>query len=119
MSAPLSPLRGQLTNGNTGTLWVVDADLEGIGVVAGSDQPSSYNNSLNIRPSRVGQTSVVDRHSNVQLRDGDLETHVGKHLHGLRGVVRSGPADKVSLETIAGEGRALTEELLGDSSVSE
>ena len=99
--------RPRLTDCNSWAVSVVKTSLNDVFVVL-SPAPKGQSCSkitgkakslLDRQPSGVGDTLVVDRYSYIQLRDGDIETLVGEHLHGLGDIRWYFSTDKVGFET--------------------
>lgn len=66
--------------------------------------------SLDIEPSLVGQTSIIDGSSDIQLGIRHLKSHVCKHLGRLFDIFRDGSSDEMTLESDTIEWCALDQE---------
>lgn len=71
--------------------------------------------SLDIEPGGVCHSLVVDRDTNVELGDCDVEAESGELRHALGDVLWGAAADKVALEPDAVEGVALVQQLFGET----
>lgn len=124
----------RLTDGYSWAQVVVQANLNDIGVILSpaplvrpdfrSEEVEESRlrviwglNLLNIEPSRVGQSPIVHRGSNVQFRVCHLKSHVCKHLGRLCQILGYGPSDKVALESDTVKRGSLIQERFGDLSV--
>lgn len=75
-------------------------------------------NSLNIEPSLISQTPVIDRNPNVQLCKSHFKAQVGEPLDVLCEIIKEATADEVALEAVPVQGFALVKERLSESEVS-
>ena len=93
--------------------------MDDVGVVPSSAHFSHVTSgrncdSLNLQPSRIRYTLIVDRNTDVQLGDRHVQSEISELFHARCDVLRSLATDKVRLEADTVKRVTLRKEILGD-----